>query len=341
MSSNRKGVGHDGETVDSVEEALSPLARQQLDRLRRSLNPLSFDLSADQHPASPEESWYLNYYGLSWGLELPDVRHCMGSFNAAGFHIATHYWLPPDPRGTYVVVHGYFDHIGLYSHLIHHLLRSGYAVVGFDLPGHGLSSGERVTIESFDHYVDVFSDLLQKCEASFPRPWKAVGQSTGGAILLKYLMAAKPHHYPNDLADVTVLAPLIRPRNWMKSLRTYKVFHKVLKRVGRSFQPNTGNEAFNQFLMKADPLQYDFIPVEWVGSMKRWTEEFAALPPCDYPVRVIQGDCDNTVDWRFNVGAIRKKFPNLQLEVIAGAQHHLVNEVTWLRDKVFRMIEAD
>ncbi|WP_461482620.1 alpha/beta hydrolase [Porticoccus sp.] len=317
------------------------LTRQQLDTLRASLPRLQFDLALDWHVPRPEETWYQSYYGLDMLDDLATVRHCLGRYDSCGFQIATHYWLPENPRGTYLVVHGYFDHIGLYGHLIRYLLRRGYAVVAFDLPGHGLSSGERVSIESFDHYVEVFSDLLHQCEAHFPKPWKAVGQSTGGAILIKYVMAAKPHHYRNDLAGVTVLAPLIWPRDWMKSLRTYRVFHKVLKKISRTFRPNTSDEVFNQFLENADPLQYSFIPIEWVASMKRWTEEFAALPPCDYPLRVIQGDSDATVDWRFNLAAIRRKFPNLQVEVIANAQHHLVNEVGWLRDKVFKALDAD
>ncbi|WP_461520963.1 alpha/beta hydrolase [Porticoccus sp.] len=317
------------------------LAQVQLEKLRLQLPALQFEVSLDLREPSPEQNWYLDYYGLVLPEELSGVRHCMGHYSSRGFQLATHYWLPENPRGTYLVVHGYFDHVGLYGHLIRYLLRRGYAVVAFDLPGHGLSSGERVSIESFDHYVDVFSDLLNQCEAHFPKPWKAVGQSTGGAILIKYVMAAKSHHYPNDLAQVTVLAPLIRPRDWLKSLRTYKAFHKVLKKVSRTFRPNTANEAFNQFLMTADPLQYSFIPLEWVASMKRWTEEFTALPPCDYPLRVVQGDCDATVDWRFNMAAIRRKFPNLQMEVVTGAQHHLVNEVTWLRDKVFKALDAD
>lgn len=329
---------NDPNRVDPVETASGGKAQEQLEALRDSLQSLAFDVSVDWRTSNAAESWYLDYYGLALPDDLSSVRYCLGSYSSSGFQIATHYWLPENPRGTYLVVHGYFDHIGLYGHLIRYLLRRGYAVVAFDLPGHGLSSGERVSIKSFDRYVDVFSDLLTQCEAHFPKPWNAVGQSTGGAILIKYVMAAKPHHYPNDLSDVVVLAPLIRPREWMKSLRTYKVFHRILKKVSRTFRPNTANEAFNEFLMSADPLQYDYIPIEWVASMKRWTEEFAALPPCEFPLRVIQGDCDTTVDWRFNVGAIRRKFPNMKLEVVHGAQHHLVNEVTWLRDKVFKAI---
>jgi len=53
---------------------------------------------------------------------------------------------------------------------------------------------------------------------------------------------------------------------------------------------------------------------------------------------VVQGDCDGTVDWRYNVASIRKKFPNFELVLIPGARHHLVNEVDYMRDRVFKSL---
>jgi alpha-beta hydrolase superfamily lysophospholipase len=311
------------------------ITAEQLDKVRCELGPLVFDFSQDSTEKTTEESVYLNHYGLDLPPELASTSHYLGCLDSRGFKLATHYWLPENPRGTYFIVHGYLEHIGLYGQLIRHLLSLDYAVVAFDLPGHGLSSGETVTIESFDHYVDVFSDLLHRCHTHFPKPWKAVGQSTGGAILLKYILAAKPEHYQNDLTSITVLAPLIHPRGWKKSQRTYQLLHRFLKKTKREFIANTANEEFNYFLANDDPLQVAYIPMEWIGSMKRWIEEFAALPLSDYPLRVIQGNCDMTVDWQHNTDELSKKFRHLKLEIVAGAQHQLVNEEKQLRDKVF------
>ena len=314
------------------------LSSEQLTKVRDGLQTLVFDVSLDRTDKTVDEASYVDHYNLSMSSELMPVRHCLGAYFSSGFQLATQYWIPDNPRGTYFVVHGYFDHVGLYGHLIRHLLTLGYAVVAFDLPGHGLSSGDRVTIGSFDHYVDIFSDLLHGCETYFPKPWKAVGQSTGGAILIKYIMAAKPHHYQSDLEHVVVLAPLIHPRSWKKSLYLYKLLHRFLNKIKRKLYPNTANEEFNQFLANDDPLQTLYIPLEWVGSMKRWTEEFAALPPNDYPLKVVQGDCDRTVAWKYNLKELERKFCNVDIEIVHGAQHHMVNEGLWLRDKVFKKI---
>jgi len=315
------------------------ITSEQLAAVQGGLRPLAFEVVMDHVAKTIEEALYLDHYGLSLPSELSGIHHCMGSFNSNGFQVAAQYWMPENPKGTYFIVHGYFDHTGLYGHLIYHLLQLGYAVVAFDLPGHGLSSGERVSIESFDHYVDVFSSLLHECKNSFPKPWKAAGQSTGGAILIKYIMAAKPHHYQNDFEEVLTLAPLIHPRNWKKVLFTYKLLHRFLSKVKRKLYQNTANEEFNQFLANSDPLQEFYIPIEWVASMKRWMEEFAALPPSDFPLKVIQGDCDQTVDWGYNLDVLEKKFCNLEIDIIHGAQHHMVNETIWLREKIFKEIK--
>lgn len=314
------------------------ITAKQLDKVRCELEPLVLDFSHDSIDKTASESAYLNHYGLDLPSELTSPRHYMGSLDSGGFRLATHYWLPENPRGTYFVVHGYLEHIGLYGQLIRHLLTLDYAVVAFDLPGHGLSSGNKVTIESFDHYVDVFSDLLHRCDTYFPKPWKAVGQSTGAAILLKYILGAKPHHYQNDLTSITLLSPLIHPMDWKKGQRTYRLLHLFLKTIRREFIANTANEAFNYFLANDDPLQSDYIPMQWIGSMKRWIEEFGGLPLSDYPILVIQGNCDLTVDWQHNTDVLSKKFRHMKLEIIAGGQHQLVNEAKQLRDKVFAEI---
>lgn len=311
----------------------------QLNCVRSELHLLTFNPHQDGYKLSLDERSYIEHYQLDIATSQEDVQHFFGFFHSNGFDLATHYWLPKNPCGTYFIVHGYFDHVGLYGHLIRHLLQLGYAVVAFDLPGHGLSSGEPVSIESFDYYVAVFLDLLKRCQANFPKPWKAVGQSTGGAVLVKYILAAKPYHYNNELQQVTILAPLIRPRGWLVSRYTYLVLHRVLKRITRKIHQNSADPVFNQFLASKDPLQARYIPIKWIAAMKRWTEEFTALPPSDFPLKVLQGNCDSTVDWKYNLGVLANKFSHLESHLIQGAQHHMVNEVVWIRALIFQEID--
>ena len=305
----------------------------QLQKLHTTLPAITFRPQADILGCElPQAQVYLQHYGLDGLIDDPSCRHFLGRTHCCGYNIAGQYWLPASPSGTVFVVHGYFDHVGLYGHLIRHLLDCGLAVVAFDLPGHGLSDGERVTIASFDHYVDVFETVVGLAEANLPQPWHTVGQSTGGAIVLNHLLA-KPELQTFD--NVALLAPLLHPRNWSVNKMAYKLCHRILPSIWRSFQTNSSDAAFVDFLKDQDPLQARHIPLEWIGAMSRWAEAFHLFPESTQRLRVIQGDRDTTLDWRYNMAQLRTKFPAGEFHLVPGARHHLVNESPILRQQVF------
>ena len=305
-----------------------------LQRLHEQLPALTLDPQKDRdNGASPEANTYREHYGLVHLTENKQVNHSLGAIPLGGYSIACQYWLPPAPVGTVFVVHGYFDHMGLYGHLFQYLLNQNLAVLAFDLPGHGLSDGERVTIASFDHYVEIFDALLALALKHLPQPWHGVGQSTGGAIVLKHLLKENSDTHLFD--RIVLLAPLLHPRNWQTSRLVYFFAHRFLNHIRRHFTKNSGDPAFVEFLAHRDPLQATHIPLEWIGAMKRWTEEFRQLPPSEFPLTIIQGDRDQTLDWRYNLEQFQKKLPRARTHIIPGAQHHLVNERAELRTGIF------
>lgn len=309
-----------------------PVSAATLDQLRHNLPPLAFDPGTDpDSSALAGAAAYLRHYHIELASLAPGVRHCMGRVTTNGYRIAAHYWLHPAPRGTVFVVHGYFDHVGLYGHLIRHLLARALNVVAFDLPGHGLSDGERVTIASFDHYAEVLQGLLAHA-AALPTPWHGVGQSTGGAILIKYLLDGE---HPRPLERIALLAPLVHPRHWGLNRLVYLASHRWRTAIGRKFMVNSGDPVFLDFVQRHDPLQERHIPLEWIGAMKHWAEALHRLPPSPHPVTLVQGDADTTLDWRYNLRLLREKLPNMHLHLLPGAQHHLVNEAEPIRARVF------
>lgn len=313
-----------------LDSALSARA-EAFAALAERLPPIAFDPGADRYREAVEgAAAYLDHYGLDPAGAPQGTRHTLGALRAGGYRIAVHCWLHPVPSGTAFVVHGYFDHVGLYGHLIRHLLGRRLNVVAFDLPGHGLSEGERVTIASFDHYVEVFEDLLDAA-AGLPRPWHGVGQSTGGAIVLHHLLRAAAHPF----SGVALLAPLVHPRCWRVNRLIYLASHRWRRRIGRKFVANSGDPEFLEFIAHRDPLQARYIPLEWIGAMKRWAEELHALPPSHRAATVIQGDADTTLDWRYNLRLLREKLPSGRFHVFPGARHHLVNETEPIRARVF------
>jgi len=294
--------------------------------------------SAEDEPSqlSALSKAYLDFYKLP----LPETQWCvsLGTLNINQQSIFCASWRPNNAKATALIVHGYMDHLGLYKHLITFLLSQNIAVVCFDLSGHGLSAGEPGHINDFAEYTDVLETLIETCQQHFPAPLHGLGQSMGGAILLKHLINYSDISvYPFD--TLNLFAPLLYPKAWTISrifLPFIKPFRRSIKRV---FRPSSYDLVFLDFLRHKDPLQPLTIPVTWLGAVDNWIKEFETSEGSDFPVNLIQGTADKTLDWQRNTGVFTDKLPNLHLCMIDHANHHLVNEIESLRCEIFNAIK--
>ncbi len=295
----------------------------QPDSLRASLRPL-----AAAQPLTAEQQAYQAFYQLN----RLGVQTRLGCFQVAGYQIAVQLWLPEQPRATLIVQHGYYDHMGLYRHLIEWALGMGFAVLACDLPGHGLSSGARADIGEFGEYQLVLQALLAEASAlQLPAPWHLCGQSTGGAILLDYRLRGDA---PPQLGETILLAPLVRPRAWGWSQFSYRMLKPFVKQIPRRFNANSNDAEFLQFVQR-DPLQPLSLPTAWVGALARWVPAIEAAPRSGHSPLIVQGDADMTLDWRHNLTVLEDKFAAPQVLMLPSGKHHLVNEAPELRARYF------
>lgn len=274
---------------------------------------------------------YLQFYQIDFEQQLPGVSHYMGKLSSAGYDIACHYLIPQKPRATVFVVHGYYDHVGLFGHLIRFLLKRNYAVAAFDLPGHGLSSGEPAAIDSFSTYSKVLENVVQAAH-TLPKPFYAVGQSTGCAVILG--LQAETTCFEKRV----LLAPLIRPWHWHKGVWKYRLLKYFVHSIKRRLIDNSADKAFLEFVHHRDPLQAQRLTVSWVGAMKAWIDGFETLKICPAHTLIIQGKKDQTVDWRNNIPMLQKKILDAHIQFFDEADHHLVNESEPLREMVFEKV---
>ncbi|MFV3404851.1 MULTISPECIES: phospholipase BipL [Pseudomonas] len=296
------------------------------DLLRSSLSPL-----VERQPLPEQGRDYQRFYGL----DLP-VHSWLGGFQVAGFDLVAQVWLPECPVATLFVLHGYYDHMGLYRHVIDWALVRGYAVISCDLPGHGLSSGERASIEDFALYQQALEGLFEQArQLELPRPWHLCGQSTGGAIVIDHLLHAGEQS-PVD-GEVILLAPLVRPRDWHWSKLSYCVLRHFVNGIERRFSENTNDPAFLPFL-QADPLQPRRLPTAWVGALLKWVKRIEAAPPSMRRPLIVQGEADGTVDWQHNLQVLKAKFAEPQILMLPEARHHLANELPGIRQRYFDFI---
>ncbi len=313
---------------------------EQADSLRASLADLEFG-AAQVEPANydPSARAYLDCYKLDFSSQYAGLVHGLGKLQSAGFAIATQYWVPAQVRGTLVVVHGYYDHMGIYEKVIAFGLAQGLAVLAFDLPGHGLSSGERVAIDSFDQYGDVLEAVLQRAQGHLPGPWYALGQSTGGSVLLNHLWRYDAPRAQPLLGRTALCAPLVLPRGWNSGRWLYMLVHRFVRQMPRGRSRSSHDEQFIRFIDEQDCLQSRFLSVRWVGAMKAWDAQIRRWQPLTKPILIVQGTDDQTVAWRYNLKQLQRALPSAQVQFIEGAGHQLVNERADLRAQVFAQLE--
>jgi alpha-beta hydrolase superfamily lysophospholipase len=322
------------------------------ERLHQQIRPFSV---AEPFIPGDAEQTYFHFYGLDFERKMPGVSHYFGHFNSGKYDIVAHYFSVDDvpapgrtepldaardarqqsgarkkAKGTCFIFHGYFDHAGLYANLIEYCLRRDLNVVIYDLAGHGLSTGERVSIPSFSEYIVVMRDALKFFADIAPQPWHGIGQSTGGAMLMDYML----QELVPGFDKVVLLAPLLRAAEWRWIRVAYWVGQKFLDRVPRKFGINSNHKPFTDFIEHDDPLQTRYISVRWVDALLRWESRFEYFPALDKPILIIQGQRDTTVDWRYNIPAIRRKFPRAKYLPLQDAYHHLANESQEIRQKI-------
>jgi alpha-beta hydrolase superfamily lysophospholipase len=302
------------------------------ERLHRQLSAFSA-VGTPQHGDAVRD--YFRFYGIDCENRFPGLQHHFGHFTSGKYEIVLHYFALPAPTGTCFIFHGYFDHVGLFRHVIEYCLQRNLNVVAYDLPGHGLSTGERASISAFTEYGTVLQDCLKLFANVAPQPWQAIAQSTGGAVIMDHLLLEEAPSFDR----VVLLAPLVRAAEWLWVKTAYWLGHKFLQRVTRRFAVNSGDEAFLNFIEKSDPLQERYISVRWVDALLRWERRFEHLPSSERTLLIIQGQRDTTVDWRYNIPTIRKKFPRAKYLPLQDAFHHLANEKPAIRDKIFAAID--
>jgi alpha-beta hydrolase superfamily lysophospholipase len=132
-----------------------------------------------------------------------------------GLRLFAQGWQPETKtKGVVSLVHGLGEHSGRYTHVANTLTRAGYALVGFDLRGHGKSHGQRGHTPSYKVLMDDITNLLNEVLIRFPgRPCFLYGHSMGGNLVLNYVLRHQPY-----LAGVIATSPDLglsfKPASW-------------------------------------------------------------------------------------------------------------------------------
>ncbi len=280
----------------------------------------------------PDTPWsggegYFSYYGLD---SLSGERAC-GYSGYGEQSLWTWSVSPSRPRGTVVFLHGYLDHSALSLALFAFLNDRGYRIVAYDLPGHGLSGGQRAGLEDFDQYGESLDRIMAYWDLAYGDTL-FIGHSTGGAVILDRLLKGQ------NMGGVILAAPLIQFRHFDGALFLAEHLFRGRGTVRVSRKPSSRNDEFNK-KKRNDPLAIKRMPLNWPLAIGAWEKE---LPrgeiPCDVPILVLQGGKDRVVFFERNIPRIESWFPRARIRTFPGLMHHLFNEADG--EKLYGEIQA-
>jgi len=117
-------------------------------------------------------------------------------------------WEPDNdaPKAFIALIHGLGDHSARFAHIGKVMAEAGYALVGFDLRGHGKSGGPRGHASSLEAYMQDIRQFFQRMEQHYPDiPHFLYGHSLGGLLALAYAI-----QYGTGLKGVMVTGAALR-----------------------------------------------------------------------------------------------------------------------------------
>lgn len=111
--------------------------------------------------------------------------------------ITTYTWHIENPQNVMCIIHGIGEHIGRYDRMAKVLNEAGIAVIGVDLPGHGLSGGKRGHAAPRSYVLDVVTAMLEFAKKKYPDAKLTLyGHSMGGNICLDYRCRGEKNDLP-------------------------------------------------------------------------------------------------------------------------------------------------
>ena len=205
-------------------------------------------------------------------------------------------WEPDSaPRAVVALVHGLGEHSGRYAHVAAALVEAGYALMAYDLRGHGKSAGQRGHTPSYETLMQDIDRFLAEVDKRFPgRPRFLYGHSLGGCQVLHYVLRRRPQLAGVIATGSALRSPLekqtikVTMARLLSGLLPTQTMHSGLSAAALSHDPQVV-EAY-----VADPLVHDLatprLAVEGFAA-GRWALEHAAeFPPV--PLLLMHGGAD-------------------------------------------------
>lgn len=249
--------------------------------------------------------------------------------SSGGTTLHAEVYLPTgEPRAVALMVHGYAEHTGRYREVAHVLRDLGCAVLGFDLRGHGRSSGKRGHIAAWSDYRDDLDVARQAAADLAPgRPLIAVAHSNGSLITLEALcgsprFACKAAVLSSPFLALKLAVPA--PKIWLA--KAASAIYPAFSQKNDLRPADLTADPAMQAARVADTLCHDVASARW------FTEARAAQARVEAGARSIGVPTlwliggDDPIANPAVAERIARTVPGAEVHVLAGFKHEVWNE---------------
>lgn len=228
-----------------------------------------------------------------------------------------------EPRASLLLVHGLGEHSGRYQPFFEFLAGHGVDCWGYDHRGHGLSSGERGTVDSFNVLLDDLDLMHRRVLKQRPgQPLILMGHSMGGLIATAYLLerSLKPDLFvlsgPAIVPTLDPEAPTIDPTRLSKD-------------------PAEQQKYLDDPLILRERVQESLYLRLFDGLMMLPDRE----AEIDRPTLLIHGDDDPLCSWEGAQAYVEAgSSGDVTVKIYPGGRHEMLNETN--RDEVMADVWA-
>ncbi|MDD5368245.1 MAG: lysophospholipase [Anaerolineaceae bacterium] len=250
-------------------------------------------------------------------------------------------WSPiGDAQAVICLVHGLGEHSGRYQYVAEKLTGAGFAVISFDLRGHGKSEGIRGHAASYDLILDDIAHLLKEAGERFPRiPRFLYGHSLGGNLVITYVLRRQP-----QIAGVISTSPILAPGDpvpgWKMTM--VRVLAQTMPSTTLANSLDLSNLSHDPTVIQIyqkDALVHDRISAR-LGVDMIESGQFAMQHAHNFhlPLLIMQGSADRIVSPEMTKKFASQVPGDCTLKVWEGYYHETHNEPT--KDRVIQfMIE--
>ncbi len=245
-------------------------------------------------------------------------------------------WKPSgEIKAVINLVHGMGEHSGRYEQWATKLCEQGFAVISFDLRGHGLSEGQLGHSPAYYALLNDIDLLFAKQKELFPSlPVFLYGHSLGGNLVLNYTLRRVP-----NIVGVIATSPWLRLS--MQPPKILLMFAKLMRSIAPALSQNTkldakliSRDALEVERYKSDKFVHGKISVSMFLSIVeagKWALNNAHL--LTVKSLVMHGTGDKITSYKASEEFVEKSNNFATLKLWADAYHELHHEAE--RQQVF------